>query len=336
MRDQQRIVVVDAGIELRLRRSAVVVSGIGRGRYVADLRAVAWNLSGRARQRILRKEAGRQLIRPSIVDRLRVRAAGIPERTRPFPAGSAKGSDAERRTRPLHLARRLGDHVDDAVESVCAPDRRGRAAEHFNLLDLVQVDRQEIPHDEAKHVLIEAAAVQHREKSRSQCSGRTTSRDVDVARRNLSHVQTWNGAQQLGEVRRGRLFDRLGSDDRDGRGSIGDLLWSSRNDIDRLFILWSVRRSRRLRCRRWRLRSRRGLLRRWLLWRAGLRRLRCGRQPRRHDNNNGRHEGGATGQFHTRSFTPPMNTEKHGCTRSHRISQCRWLSDSSRSDREDS
>ena len=56
-------VVVDAHVELRLRRALVVVVGILRAGAVGDR-------AGRPRQRILRVEARRDLVRPAIVDGL--------------------------------------------------------------------------------------------------------------------------------------------------------------------------------------------------------------------------------------------------------------------------
>ena len=170
------VVVVHARVELRLRRALVAEGGIGacarRCRPPGDRTG---SCPSAARSAILRVAAGRDLVRQAIVDRLRVRAADVEQRacTRALsPGGAIEAADAEHGARALHLARRLGDHVDDAVERVGAPDGGGRAADHFDLLDLVEVHRQEVPHDEAEEVLIEAAAVEQRELPGRQRAGR--------------------------------------------------------------------------------------------------------------------------------------------------------------------
>ena len=119
-----------------------------------------------------------------------------------------EAAEPERRARALHLARRLADHVDDAVERVRAPDGGRRPADHFDLLDLVEVHRQEVPHDEAEEILVEAAAVEQRELPGGQRSGRRAAGEVDVPRRDLRNVDAGNRPQQLGEVRRRRGLDR--------------------------------------------------------------------------------------------------------------------------------
>ena len=119
-----------------------------------------------------------------------MRAADVEERAGAF-AGAVAGvaieaADADDGARALHFARRLRDHVDDAVDRVGAPHRRRRSADDFDLLDLVQVDRQEVPHDEAEEVLVEAAAVEQRELPGRQRAGR-----VAACVTLMSRADTW-------------------------------------------------------------------------------------------------------------------------------------------------
>ena len=177
------------------------------------------NRAGRPRVRILGVAAGGDLERDAIVHRLRVRAADVEQRAGALllspvmPLWRSKPPTPRIGAGALHLARRLGDDVDDAVERVGAPDRGRRSADHFDLLDLVQVHRQEVPHDEPEEVLVEAAAVEQRELPGRERAGRAARRDVDVARRHLGDVHAGHRAQQLGEVLRRRALDGLRPDD---------------------------------------------------------------------------------------------------------------------------
>src|SRR5205814_1942910 len=99
----------------------------------------------------------------------------VEERPRALIPGAGRAiepANAEREARAWHLARRLGDHVDHAGERVRAPDGGRGPANDFDLLDLVQVHRQEVPHHEPEEVLIETAAVEQRELSGCKGAGR--------------------------------------------------------------------------------------------------------------------------------------------------------------------
>ena len=206
------VVVVDAAVDLRLRRAGVGERRVGAAGAAADLGPIARNGAGRPAHRILRIAARGDLERPAIVDRRGVRAADVPQRAGITAVGAVEAAEAGHRGGALHLARRLGDHVDHAVERVRAPHRRGRSANHFDLLHLVQVHRQEIPHHEPEEILIQTPAVEQRQLAGRQRAGRAAAGDVDVPRRDLRDVDAGNAAQQLGEVLGRRVLDRHAGD----------------------------------------------------------------------------------------------------------------------------
>ena len=234
-----RVIVIDARIELRLGGAGVRKRRV-RIRRAAHVGAGARDRAGRARQRVLCIAARGDLVRPAIVHRLRVRAADVKQRARGLVhrvGGSIEAADAERKRGALHLARRLRDHVDDAVQGVGAPHGRRGPANHLDLLDLAEVDRQEVPHHEAEKVLIQAAAVEQRELSGRERARRAAGGDVDVARGHLRDVEPGHGAQQFREMLRRRALERLRSDHGHRGRRVHELLFRSRcGDDDRLLV----------------------------------------------------------------------------------------------------
>jgi len=133
--------------------------------------------------------------------------------------GAELGSDlaaTEDQGRSCQLARRLGDQVDHAAQGVGAPDSTSRAAHHLDLLDLAQVDRHHVPHDEAEEVEVERAPVEQHQLRRLQATGATARLHVDVAGTQLGDVHAGNVAQQIAEVVGGNLLDLVGLQHADG------------------------------------------------------------------------------------------------------------------------
>ena len=196
-----RVVVVDAAVDLRLRGAFVLERRIRSACAGGAHRGpIARHGAGRSCHRILRVASCRNLVRPFVVDGLRVGAAHVPERSgiRLIPAiEPAKPDDCGR---PLHLSRRFRDDVDHAVQGIRAPDGRCRSTDDLDLFHLVEVHGQEVPHHEAEEILIQAAAVEERQLAGCQRAGGAAARDVDVAGGDLRHVQPGHRPQQLREV----------------------------------------------------------------------------------------------------------------------------------------
>ncbi len=256
-------VVVDARVEFRLLRAVVLVVRIRS-------RAAVRDEARRTRERIGHIGADRQLVGPPVVDRRRMRAAHEEDR-------GAVGlvlvdfaihrAGAEGHARAQHLARALGDDVDDAVERVGAPDRRCGTANHLDALDLVEVRRHELPHRQPEEVLVDAPPVNHGQLGGRQRRRRTAGVDVDVARGNLRDVDARNGPEQIGIVVRRRDGQSLRTNDGHRGRCVHDLLLDLGGRDDDGFLEGRILGlgRRLLRCRRGRRR------RHWLL--AGLLRL---------------------------------------------------------------
>ena len=150
---------------------------------------------------------------------------------------AAERAERHRGAVAVELARRLRDEIDDAVHGVGAPHRRRRAADHFDLLQLVRIDRQQIPGDEAEEIEIEAAAVEQRQRRGRERRGGAAHRDVEVARRRLRDVDAGHRAEQLGVVGRRRRRDHVGGHDRHRRRRVDQLLLHLRRRDDDLFFV---------------------------------------------------------------------------------------------------
>ena len=148
-------------------------------------------------------------------------------------AHEAAGADGQRRA-PLsgQFARRLRDHVDHAAHGVGAPHGRGRTANHLDLLDLVGVGGHEVPHHHAVEVEVDGAAVHERQLRRGQGGGGAAGRDVEVARRYLADVEPWHRSQEVADVRRRRVFDRLRGYHAHGGWRVDQLLLDTRGRHD--------------------------------------------------------------------------------------------------------
>ncbi len=229
-------VVVDAGVELRLRRPLV------RERRIGCLKVIRNGPRG-TRQRILRQVARRQLERPAIVHGFCMRPVDVEERAAVLVAArdvAVERPCADRQRGPAlrrQLARRLGDHVDDPGHRIGAPDRGGRPADDFNLADVVGIGGHEVPHDHAEEIEVHAAAVDQRELRRRQRGGRPAGGQVDVAGRHLGHVDARHGAEEVADVGGRRVLNGLRGDEAHGGRRVDELLLRPGCGDDDLFLV---------------------------------------------------------------------------------------------------
>ena len=182
---------------------------------------------------------------------------------------AAERAHAKRHAGSRQLARRLGDDVDHAVHRVGAPDGRRRPADHFDLLDLGGVDRQEVPGDEPEEVQVDAAAVDQRQLAGRQRRRGAAAGEVDVAGRGLGDVEPGHRPEQVGVAGGGVVLQGLaGNQAHRGRrvhqrllglgGRDDDLLLVDRRLLGRWHLLGFLfgllrggRRGRRLSSRGW-------------------------------------------------------------------------------------
>ena len=136
----------------------------------------------------------------------------------------------------LRVSRALGDDVDHPRQGVGAPDRRGRAAHHFDLLDLGSALGHEVPQHETEEVEVDRAPVEHHELRGGEGGGALAARHVDVASRGLDDVEAGGGAKEVAVVLGGRGRDGVGAHDAHGGGSVDEgRLGLGSGDDDHLF-----------------------------------------------------------------------------------------------------
>ena len=176
----------------------------GIGPEVAGADAVGQPVGGRPRDRRVRAEH-----RPDALTHRRAR----------FPVDPAA---AHRHRRPHRLPRRLRDDVDRPGHGVGAPGRGRRPAHHLDLLDVALVGRQQVPHDQAEEVQVDAAAVHQHELRVGHRPGGLPAGDLDVARRELNHVDAGHRAEGVADVGARRRRQGLAGDDRRRYGRIHD------------------------------------------------------------------------------------------------------------------
>ena len=199
--------------------------------------------AGRTRQRVLREIAGRHFVRPLVVHGPGMRAVHVEQRagalvTAGHVAIESAEADGHRVAAAVarQLARRLGDHVDDAGHRVGAPHRGGGTAHDFDLLDLVGIRRHEVPHHHAEEIEVDAAAIDERELRRRERGRGAARRDVDVARRHLGDVDARHRAQQVADVGGRRVLDGGGRDHADCGRSVHELLFGARGGDNDLLL----------------------------------------------------------------------------------------------------
>ena len=121
---------------------------------------------------------------------------------------------AERHRRADRFPRRLGDDVDRPGHGVGAPHRGRWPPHHLDLLHVVEVGRQQIPHHEAEEVKVDAASVHQDELRVRQRVAGAAAGDLHVAGRELDHVDARRRTQEVAVVLGRRGFKRGGGDDR--------------------------------------------------------------------------------------------------------------------------
>ena len=228
-------VVVHAAVELGLLRARV------RERRVRRVEGVV-NRPDRARERVRPVERRRHLVRPAVVDgpgmrQVRVERAAVAGVRRLPVHVAVEGAEAHRNRGALHLARRFRDDVDHAGHRVGPPDGGRGPANHLDLLDFGEVDRQEVPADEPEEVEVDAPAVDERQLRRRQRAGGAPARDVEIAGRGLRHVDAGDRAEQARVVLRRLALEHLLPDHADRGRRVDQLLLDLRGRDDNLLFV---------------------------------------------------------------------------------------------------
>ncbi len=197
--------LIDAHVELRLAGAAVgeAEPETGRGRIERIERATCsltrrpwvvndWDLARGSRKGIGRKVTGADAVRQPVIGCPRDRRVGAEHRSRAEARARAGVAvdvpAAERYCRANRLARRLGDDVDGAGHRVGAPNSRRRPAHDLDLLDVVEVRRDQVPQHQAEEVEVGAAAVDQDELRVGQRIAGTAAGHLYVTRRELDDV----------------------------------------------------------------------------------------------------------------------------------------------------
>ena len=205
--------------------------GPGHSRIVDDR-----NPARRAGESVGPEVPGADTVGQPVVGRPRDRRVGAEHRPGPLTRGRAgvpiDPAAAHRHRRPHRLPRRPGDDVDGPGHGVRAPGGRRGPAHHLDLFDVAVVGRQQVPHDQAEEVQVDAAAVHQHELRVGHRPGGLPAGDLDVAGRELNHVDAGHRAEDVADVgaRRGR--QRFAGDDGGGDRGIDDPDLGSRRGDD--------------------------------------------------------------------------------------------------------
>ena len=177
--------------------------------------------AGRARQRILREVAGRQLERPAIVHRLGVRAVDVEQRAGVGVAAVDVAVEARRRRssgscRPRPRARAASRVMTLTTPLIALAPHTADAGPRITSICRISfgIGGHEVPHHHAEEIEVDAAAVDERQLRRRQRGRGAAGREVDVARRDLRHVEAGHRPQQVADVGGRRVLDRLAGDER--------------------------------------------------------------------------------------------------------------------------
>ena len=108
----------------------------------------------------------------------------------------------------------LRDDVDDAVEGVGAVERRPRAADDLDSLDVFDADGQRRPDRRAEQIDVEAPSVDEDEHLVREALVEAAHRDLGLRPGHLHDVDAREATKQLGELRESREPDVLLRDDR--------------------------------------------------------------------------------------------------------------------------
>ena len=141
-----------------------------------------------------------------------------------------------------HLSRRLRDDVHHSGQRIGAPHRRRRTADHFDLLDLRGIHRDEVPHHEPEEVLIDRAAVEQDQCGVLECSCRRPRGDVDVTGGRLGDVDARHQPHQVRHVLSRRVRDGVFADDRHRGRRVDQRLLASRGGNDNYVTRRRLRR----------------------------------------------------------------------------------------------
>ena len=171
-------------------------------RRIRRRRIRARDIAGRAIVRILLTVAGGDLEAPVVA------ADGVGDAA----VEAAEVTAAEVDRGADHFPRRLGDQVDDAAQRVGAPDRGARTTHDLDLRDLAEVDRQQVPHNEAEEVEVDAATIEQHELAGRQAGRGATAGDLHVAGADLRNIQTRHVAQDVAIVVGRGILELRGGD----------------------------------------------------------------------------------------------------------------------------
>ena len=144
----------------------------------------------------------------------------------------AEAAGLDRDVGARRSAAALGDDVDDAAHRVRPVQRRLRAAQDLDALDVGEDERRKIELAPGRRRVVDADAVDQDERMAGFAAAQAHGLDLPGAAV-LGDGQARRAAQEVADVAHARLLDLLGRDDRDGAaGALDRLRRPARGDDD--------------------------------------------------------------------------------------------------------
>src|SRR2546430_2036378 len=123
-----------------------------------------------------------------------------------------------------------GDHVDHAVDRVGAPQRRARAADHLDPVDVFEQRVLRVPKDAREQRRVDSAPVDKDEELVCDRTGLIEAARADriLAGVDSGHLEIWRESERLGDTSGSRAANILAGDDKDGSGRVRQALGATR------------------------------------------------------------------------------------------------------------
>ena len=131
------------------------------------------------------------------------------------------GAAAARQQQALGIPGRPGDDVDHSIDRVGAPERRARATDHFDPLDIFQQRVLHVPVHAGEQRRIDAAPIHQDQKFVGEQIVETPRADGPAMGVHARHLHAGNQAQGLGNARRARATKLVRGNDGNGSRRYG-------------------------------------------------------------------------------------------------------------------